>query len=112
MIAYGPKRMFFSNQAMFEQPDGKFGILPAPSLEIMVESVHRHDICSENTHIAASDAGQPVPFFQAWKNRNPKNMVGITQMPGQSTKNQAAQKRPALISNAAEAISSTNTRLP
>ncbi len=96
---------------MFEQPDGKFGILPAPSLEIMVESVHRHDICSENTHIAASDAGQPVPFFRLGKSES-ENMVGITQMPGQSTKNQAAQKRPALISNAAEAISSTNTRLP
>lgn len=56
MITHGPERVILANQAVFEQPDCKFGILPAPSLKIMVESVHCNHIGFKNPHITTPDA--------------------------------------------------------
>jgi len=82
MITHGPERMIFANQAVFEQPDDKFGIFPSPPLKIMVESVHRNHIGFKFIpgNMESRRMWWALPSFAvtAYRTRRPNERVSVT----------------------------------
>ena len=50
--------MALAFQAVCKQPDGQFGVFPAPADKILIKAVDGEEIVAEKAHVAAFYAAQ------------------------------------------------------